>query len=154
MLAPTYSSTKESMPRASVFLKAEGTENENDLFSIFFQPSCFGAAAPRRIATPKMKTIVAMRIRLHFRSDCGSMYGELSVRLVSRYPRIGFQTSSISPLRKRESPDLHDAALIINRNEPPVSEDVGAIPVYSRASPPTCAATCRNPVDSFSTSAD
>src|SRR5262245_22199581 len=64
MPSATYSSTKESMPRAAVFLKDEGTENENELFSIFFQPSWFDAPAHTRIAIPKMKPIATTRIQI------------------------------------------------------------------------------------------
>jgi hypothetical protein len=56
------------MPRAPVFLKDEGTENENEPFSIFFQPSWFDAPAHRKIATPKMQTIVTTRIQISKRS--------------------------------------------------------------------------------------
>src|SRR5215510_6741531 len=52
------------MPRAPVFMKNEGTENENGLFSIFFQPSWFDAPAHRRIVIPKMKPIVTARIQI------------------------------------------------------------------------------------------
>src|SRR5262249_50753462 len=58
MRSVTYSSKKESMPRASVFLKDEGTEKENDLLPIFFHPSWPHAAAQGKAVKLKMKPIV------------------------------------------------------------------------------------------------